>query len=563
MNSAASRNTLFMKQALNTYFVSELLHTIQDEGAPEVYTTEIILKDQVLVSIIAPSRIGDDKSTDQSKFQLIPGENTVLSEDGNALIALVTGYPFMERNQNDHSLSVQVNMIPLVHVSADNMQALLTLYPALTNKPSLQPETLETILKGEGINFGIDKSILTENVEKLATLKNPINNIPIARGMLPIDGKDAYLLFELEIGPIPGKILRDGTIDFRERKIFTGVDVNQVIAIRVPETNGTPGKNIFGEAIPQQPGNDITVKISGDVSYSPENGQVIATRSGVLSIVKDSDIQVSAKQTIPGDVDLSVGNIESKDCVEIKGNVSPGFSVKTKGDLLVDGNIEGATIVSKGNVVVKGGLLGESSRLETLGDADINFTERAEIIAGGGIIIRKGAYYSRVTGDSSILCSPGSKIIGCVFCCAGNFEGGNVGSHQGKPATIAAGVDGKRYNKYKKLKQQVLDIEEKLETLRDREEAKSIVDKIYRQYEDELQQLQSALRKLNLIPKTPVDSRNEPAFNSTDAQITIHGTAATGTILRIGNLTKTLEDECSAVVFFIDCDRGVMVVKNL
>lgn len=166
----------------------------------------------------------------------------------------------MESKQSNRLLSVQVNMIPMVHVSTDKMQALLTLYPPLSDKPALQQEGLETILREEGINFGIDQAILTENVKKLATLKSPLNSIPIARGMLPIDGKDAYLRLELEIGPIPGKILRDGTIDFRERKIFTGVDENQVIAVRVPETIGTPGINVFGESIPQQPGKDITVK---------------------------------------------------------------------------------------------------------------------------------------------------------------------------------------------------------------------------------------------------------------------------------------------------------------
>lgn len=381
--------------------------------------------------------------------------------------------------------------------------------------------------------------------------------------MLPIDGKNAYLRFEVEIGPISGKILRNGSIDFRERKIFTGVDENQVIAVRVPETNGTPGINVLGESIPQQPGKDISVKISGDVSYSPETGQVLATKSGVLSIVKDSDIKVSAKQTIPGNVDFSVGNIESKDCVEIKGNVYPGFSVKTKGDLRVGGNIESATLLSKGNVVVQGGLLGENSRLETLGDADINFTERAEIIAGGCIIIRKGAYYSRVTSNSSILCSPESKMIGCKFCCAGNFAGGDVGSHHATPATIAAGVDSKRYSKYKKLRGQILEREDKLETLSDREGAKSIGKEIYRQYECELQQLQSAFRKINLIPQKPVDSGDESTIIHSDARITIHGVAAAATKLRIGNLSKILKNECSAVEFFVDKNLGQIMAKKL
>lgn len=556
-----------MEDLLKIHFVSGLLQTVAGETTSMVYTSEIIIKGQILISK-APvtgtaERAEIDESGSQKKIELVPGQHTALSEDGNALIALCTGYPQIHQTRDGGLISVQVDMVPLLQISEDNMQVLLTLYPPPTDKPPLDHKQLETILINERINYGIDQAILKESINKLAILQSPISNIPIARGMLPIDGKDAYLRFELEIGPIPGKMLRDGTIDFRERKIFTGVDENQVIASRVPETAGTPGINIFGESIPQWPGKDITVKISGDVSYSQESGQVIASKSGVLSTVKGNDIKVSAKQIIPGNVDFSVGNIESKDCVEIKGSIHPGFSVKTRGDLLIGGNVEGAIIISKGNVVIKGGLLSATTRLETLGDADINFTERAEIIAGGGIIIRKGGYYSKVTGGGDICCSPESKVVGCVFCSTGNFVGGNVGSHQAGPATIAAGVDNKRYTKHERLRQQIVETETKLETLRCRKEAKSIVREMSRQYEVELRELQSSFRKLNLIPNTPEYSRNEPAFNHSDARIIIHGTAAIATTLRIGNLTKTLDDEYSAVEFFIDRDLGKITVKKL
>jgi uncharacterized protein (DUF342 family) len=214
-------------------------------------------------------------------------------------------------------------------------------------------------------------------------------------------------------------------------------------------------------------------------------------------------------------------------------------------------------------VVVNGGILGAHSRLETEGDADINFAERTEVIAGGRIVIRKGAYYATVTGDDDIFCSPESKIVGSVICCAGNFVGGDVGSYHGQAASIATGVDGKRYLKYKSLKQQVLEIENKLEILRTRKGNKCTANAIYQQYEAELQQIQAAFRKLNLIPATPAYSRNEPACNTSDAGITIHGKVTISTKLRIGNLTTTLKDEHSAVEFFIDGNLGQIVAKKL
>lgn len=548
-----------MNEKAQIHFVSELTDTVSEDTNPAVYTAELIFKDQILVTK-EPSAGAESTAT---KLLLKAGQHSALSTDGATLTALITGYPVIIRNKSDEPPSLQVDIFPLLSISEDTMQVLLTLYPPPPTSSLLDEKTLQTLLQEEGIIYGLDEATLAESVAKQATLDRPLGNICLARGILPMDGKDAFLRFEVEIGPIPGKMLRDGTIDFRERKIFTGVDEKQVIATRVPKTDGTPGRNVFGKTIPPQPGKDITVKVSGDVHYSLETGQVIATRAGVLSTVKGNDIKVSAKQTIPGNVDFSVGNIESKNSVDIKGSVHSGFHVKTKGDLLVGGNVEGATLTSKGNVVVRGGLLGESAKLETLGDADINFTERAQVIAGGEIIIRKGAYYSEITGEGNIFCSPESKIIGGVFCCAGNFTGGNVGSLRGGAATVAAGVDGKRYGKYKKLKAQIGELQTKLETLSDRKKEQGTVEEMKKQYAEELQQLSSTLRKLNLIPATPIYSLNDSAFDVSRARIVIHGTAAIGTKLRIGNLTKTLEDEYSAVEFLIEGEPGHIVPKKL
>lgn len=552
-----------MKQSFKTHFLSELLQTTGEGSTSENSTTEIFLKNRILVSKETSPGQDDSEHANSRKIEFLPSENTAVSEDGNSITSLVTGYPFIERKQDSRILSVKIHMVPLVHIQTDKMKAFITLYPAPSDKKLLNLEELELLLKEEGISYGIDSTILNESLQKLASLNIPLKNIPFARGILPIDGKDACLRFQLEIGPLPGTILRDGTIDYRDRKIFTGVDENQVIAIRIPPTSGSPGINVLGQTIPQQPGKDITVKVSGDAAFSPETGKIIATKSGILTTIRGNEVKVSAKQVIAGDVDFSIGNIESKNSVDIKGSVHPGFSVKTKGDLRVGGNIEGAAILSKGNVVVNGGILGANSRLETEGDADINFAERTEIIAGGRIVIRKGAYYTTVTGDDDIFCSPESKIVGSFICCAGNFAGGDVGSHHGQAASIAAGVDGKRYLKYKSLKQQILEIENKLEILRTRKGKKCAADSIYQQYEAELQQIQAAFKKLNLIPATPAYSRNEPAYNISTARITIHGMVTSSTKLRIGNLTQTLNDEHSAVEFLIDESLGQIVAKKL
>ncbi len=441
--------------------------------------------------------------------------------------------------------------------------AYLELYPALTDQPLINVEQLEKMLNEEGLLFGIDHAICKESIEKVKASNEPLHMVPVARGMLPIDGKDSTLRFELEIGPIPGKLLRNGTIDFRERKIFTGVDEGQLIAQKVPATPGTPGMNVLGEPLAQKPGKNIDISISGDVSYDPDNGQFFATKSGVLSVVTDLSMQVCNKQIIEGDVDYSVGNVESKDCIEIKGSVKPGFNVKTKGDIQVDCNLETATIHCQGNAVIKGGLLGKGSLLKTGGDADINFTEHGEIISSGSVTLRKGSYYSIINAEGAIYCAQESTVLGGDICCGESFVGGRIGSKKAKPCSIAAGVDPQRYQSLITLRQQVEELEEKLDVLLVREGENLEENSPYRRHETQLQDLQIKAKKLNLIPNTPLYSRKEPLFDLSNAKITVHEKIAIGTKLRIGNKIQILKEEFSKVEFVIDQNLGQIVARNL
>lgn len=66
-----------MKQGLKISFVSELLHTVQKEVASEMYTAEIILKNQILVSKNKPGMTDGDESNNLKQVELVPPVNTV------------------------------------------------------------------------------------------------------------------------------------------------------------------------------------------------------------------------------------------------------------------------------------------------------------------------------------------------------------------------------------------------------------------------------------------------------------------------------------------------------
>ncbi len=540
-----------MNEAFTTHFQTRTITITADDVSRELIIPELVVQNQVLLSLAS--------STNNVSAILAAGKNCCLADDKNTVTAEVTGYPLLSQITDKKKTVLSVEITPLVDIAEDKMLARITLYPSISGTPALLLSDILAFCKEREIVCGIDELTIRETIGQLEKLRQPQHAIPIARGLLAVDGCDAHLRFEVDIGPLPGKILQDGSIDWRERKIFVGIDKNELIATKVPHTPGTAGVNIQGLAISQKPGRDIKVKVTGDVQYIEESGQVLATNAGVLSIVNETDVKVSAKQTIDGDVDFSVGNIESNDGLEIKGDVKPGFAVSCRGDLCIGGNIHGATVKAKGNSKIGSGLIGEHSALITDGDVEISFVERGSISSGGTVVITKGAYYASVSSKKTLMCRPNSKIVGGRFCSGLDFIGGIIGSDNATPTMIAAGVEAERLHQRDMLRLSIRDQEHELKNLIQMHGHEYIKTTAYKNKEAALQKRVSNLKKLNLIPHSPLYSRQDPNYNYCSAIVAIQGRIISGTKIRIGNTRTTLEEDTSAIRFYIDKRTGHIV----
>ncbi|HID69759.1 MAG TPA: DUF342 domain-containing protein [Desulfobacterales bacterium] len=481
-------------------------------------------------------------------FELMNGEHTLLSEDKKTLLTEVDGYPVLSQKTTREVDLIAVSMIPLLSLSEDKMQADISLFPPVNDCPELTGKILFDILTEKGIRIGLE----LENLENLlARCKNEkviLRNETIARGLLPINGKDSFLRFAIEIGPLPGKMMGNGKIDFRERKMFVGVKKKQIIATRIAATNGTPGVNVLGEEVPQTPGKNLPVVISDDTEFDEESGIIRATRRGILSLVNENSIKVCAKQVISGNIDYSTGNIESQDAVEIGGTILPGFKVTTHGDLLLGGNARSAAINCHGNLVVKGGIIGKQCDINVQGDADFNFMEQGRLRANGKTIIRKQAYYCKIMADGDIHCKENSQIMAAVLMSGANLSVGNVGSPKSPPARLAAGVSPDHYLRYLEMQYQLRSIEQERLTFLQRHGMNKKT-ALRESLEESINTLYHEMATLNLIPNSADDSGLEYIQKIT---ITVKGTIFSGTELQIGNATTTIHKHLRAVCFSLD-----------
>lgn len=541
------------------HFITNFLKIGDDYTSDKIAVTELVKEGQLLADFPNFHRFAA-KGFDKTPLE--PGDFAQLSEDKSAIVATIVGYPKVKsirRSDLPEPITV-VSVEPLLKFSSDNMVVTLVIHPPLDKGHSLLQENLQELIAEHKIIFGIDQEAIGQANLFLRGGEKEFKSFIIARGQAAGQSVNAYLRYDMEIGPIAGTILENGSIDFRERRIMVGVSTGQCIATKIPAVQGTPGINVYGEETPAKEGKDVKINMLNDVKFSKETLQITATKDGVLSIVNNNVIKVCSHQVLVGDIDFETGNVESMSCLTIRGSVKPGFAVTVAGDVEISGAVMSSKVVSHGNIVVKGGVTGNSSLIEANGDADINFIEQGTLKCGGIAVIRKQAYYSDIRAGSDIRCHQSSKIIGGRLVAEGNITIGDVGSVNCTPAFIGAGVIAERLLHFNGLKASIVEQQDAIIQWLQRYQGSSTSKKV-KTMEKELATSKLLLLRLNMIPGTGLYSKagspeDEKAASSEEyrsagsieiekIKIDVFGTIFADTTIQIGNCTMVVEKTVS------------------
>jgi uncharacterized protein (DUF342 family) len=546
---------------LKPLFKTALL-TIQEKDSDSSRQLEIseLIACEDLIALLESPRPGQEGMTvtglpvaPDAPFasEVVIGEHLKLDEHTGRITAGVSGYPEIIASSDENTVFQEIKFTPAVAIDAEKMVAELFLLPPLPDHPVPDRDQVVALLAEQGVIFGINTQAVDGLITRLATTHPPDGYIPVARGMMPVHGQDSHLCFAMDVGPIPGKIQPNGQIDFRERQLFIGIGKGKIIATRMEATPGEPGKNLFGEIIAPVPGKDLPIHVSDDACFDEQTGEVRATHSGVLSITGDNTIKVCAMQIISGDVDYATGNIVTRDALKVSGSVKPLFKVSANGDVGIEGNVESALITSGANIIVKGGILGEKSRLQAAGDIDINFIEHGRVVSDASIILRREAYYSRLYAGGDLHGDKNSRVIGGQLVAAGHITCGTIGSANAQPGFVAAGVQPKKLQKMFDLHRKREKFEKKLVGLRSKSGGRAPLKKLAR-LEKKLKKITKNLNKLDL---TGTITPGQPI------KIIVHGAIYRGTEIRIGNCTMTLNNDAGRV-YYQYCEELDLIIAH-
>lgn len=270
-----------------------------------------------------------------------------------------------------------------IQFNFDDLDVRIILRPPMGGKP-LTEEAIKETLDCCGITNGIKYSF----IHRLA--QNPIyfTSFVIACGTPPSNGDDgqAIYYFDTEQTDFP-KVQEDtGMVNYEDLYQTKSVMAGDLLCEIIKPTIGINGKDVFGNPIPCQRGKEIKIEAEQNTGIfeDEKKAKIYASCDGDVRYM-DGKIHVDKTLSLQN-VNAITGNIEFDGTIHIRGNVSAGYSVKAKGNIVVYGMVESAELMADGHIVVYGGIHGDSKKEVTAeGSVSALFIENSRVIAGENI----------------------------------------------------------------------------------------------------------------------------------------------------------------------------------
>lgn len=253
-------------------------------------------------------------------------------------------------------------------------------------------EEVDAALAAAGVAFGIDAEARAALVEHLGDPMFADYQVELARGIRPVTGKDAWFEPTFHVGLQPGHMDSDGTIDFYDRELTKPAARQQLIGWLRPSTPGSDGRTVRDEVVSALAGQPQSLHLEAGVAADPD-GAVRATVDGVIVFVPSTSLDVVSHFVHAGDVDLKSGSLETEGSLTIRGDVLGAFSVRAAGDIVVQGSVDGGTLIAEGNIHVKGDIRGGAERsVSAQGGVTGRHAERATVTCGGAIVLHSATH---------------------------------------------------------------------------------------------------------------------------------------------------------------------------
>jgi len=340
-----------------------------------------------------------------------------------------------------------------VKISGDRMRATCKFYPPSAGGHMTDKANVLDDIRRAGVVFGIDESVIDRFLENREYCKEFV----IATGREVREGEDAVLTYNFNTKPSYRPTEKeDGTVDFHNLNFVNNVHEGDVLATLKPADLGDAGKDVVGGALLPKKVKNYRILAGKNTKLSEDGCTLYSTVNGHVILDIDGKVVVSDVLEIKGDIDTSTGDIKYDGSIVVRGNVKTGYTVEATGNIDIDGVVEGATVISGGDVALRRGIQGMNrAYLKAEGNLMAKFIENAKVVVSGNIesgsimnsqVISKKEIFVR--GRRGVLVG-GNVRAGLVI------DAQNIGSGMGSTTKIAVGIDAETQDRMRVLHEEL------------------------------------------------------------------------------------------------------------
>lgn len=320
------------------------------------------------------------------------------------------------------------------------MRALISVQEPAAGGADLSREDVEQFLRNNGIVHGI----LSKEIEAFIDKPEYRTKVLVAEGTKPVHGKDAKIQYFFDTTTVIKPKEVEGKVDFKNLNTIHNVVKGEELARKEPAERGGNGRTTTGRILPARDGRDVEFELGNNVALSKDGLRVTSTADGQVILVQRK-ISVETVLIIPGDVNLSTGNVNVYGAVIIKGNVEDGFSVKAAGNIEVLGTVGKSVLETPGDIIVHQGIKGGGGGSVSAGlNVWSKFIENAYVNAGGFVISSDGIVNAQLTALKKVICKgKRAKIMGGHVRAAEEINVSSLGSTGSGETILEVGFDPK------------------------------------------------------------------------------------------------------------------------
>ncbi len=474
-------------------------------------------------------------------------------------------------------LNKQLSVVSPLRLADDEMTAWFINFPQLAPQRTPEPDDIVKALKNLGVTTGVKKKAIDRLCQAESLAKQECWFV-VARGREPVRGENGRIKFPVNREKPAGDLKENGSMDFRARNLVKTVAKDALIAVKHPATPGRPGSTLLGGELPADPGAELRVDAKENVRVEEEEGGIVnyyAECEGQI-LYKGNKLSINPLYRVTGNVDFSTGNIDVDCSLNIAGSVCSDFTVQATGNVVIGGGVEpSAQLTVQGDLLVKGGILGEHTKVTVLGNLEADYIQAAMVVVKGNLDVKQYIYHAIVRTVGEIRVGPGrgergGSISGGTVCSSRRITISSCGSASNVPTVLALAPAPDKLDRLKKLKNNIMICDETISRIMrtldishlDREEIIALLEPLPLERKKLFSQLLAKLKNTTehkaRIGQTISRLKNEMRADLGTMKITISRRFYGNTTIRIGK-KEFLEKTDHGPVVFSYRDNGIHV----